>query len=229
MPGALGTSSTLRNEQCSIALASSSAVPNGNTLTLTLAMSFDASFAGSKNVFLYADSVGGTSSGWHDRGNWAVPSITTMVTADSVAPDHGNGNAQPFLLQYSNTAGAGDFVYAWVWFSESFGAAAGSCMIYYEPSADTIYLLNDAGTTRMRAAMASGVMLQNGQCGIDVSAATVTIGADTLTLNIPMTFTPAFAGVKNVYMYGAGAGGTSSGWQSRGVWTVPAMTSSILR
>jgi hypothetical protein len=36
-----------------------------------------------------------------------------------------------------------------------------------------------------------------------------------------LTFKPGFSGAKNIYMFAANAGGTSSGWQTRGTWTVP--------
>jgi hypothetical protein len=43
----------------------------------------------------------------------------------------------------------------------------------------------------------------------------------TLTLNLAMTFEPAYAGAQNIYMYAADVSGANSGWQSLGTWMVP--------
>jgi hypothetical protein len=47
------------------------------------------------------------------------------------------------------------------------------------------------------------------------------MNGNTLTLNLAMTFKPAFAGAKNIYMYGVDVSGPNSGWQQLGTWTVP--------
>jgi hypothetical protein len=39
-------------------------------------------------------------------------------------------------------------------------------------------------------------------------------------VNLPVTFTSAFTGTKNVFMFAAGSS-LNSGWQDRGNWTVP--------
>ena len=53
-----------------------------------------------------------------------------------------------------------------------------------------------------------------------VSASTATPAGNALTLSLPVTFAPAFAGAKNIYMYAATAT-ANSGWQDRGDWMVP--------
>jgi hypothetical protein len=42
----------------------------------------------------------------------------------------------------------------------------------------------------------------------------------TAAFQLPMTFSAAFAGAKNTYMY-AGGSTANSGWQTMGTWTVP--------
>jgi hypothetical protein len=49
----------------------------------------------------------------------------------------------------------------------------------------------------------------------------VAMSGTTLTLNLAVTFRPAFAGVKNIDMYAGNVGGMNSGWQTRGSWTAP--------
>ena len=76
--GTLGTAVTLQNNQCAIALGSSSVTLAGNTLTLKLAVTFKPAFAGSKDIHMYAY-AGTASSGWHDRGDWIVPGPTAPL------------------------------------------------------------------------------------------------------------------------------------------------------
>lgn len=73
MPGTPGSGEVLENRQCSITLNASSVSVSGTTLTLNLAMNFRSRFAGSRNIYMFAANVGGTNSGWQQRGSWIVP------------------------------------------------------------------------------------------------------------------------------------------------------------
>src|SRR5262249_5004148 len=147
--------------------------------------------------------VTGGKSAWQVHGNWTVPNLIPVVTADSVTPTSGAGPTQTFALQYSDSFGATDFSTTWVWFNETFAStAANSCMLYYDRPADTIYLLNDGAGTWMPGTPGTGSTLQNNQCRVDLSGSSVVLSGNTLTLNLAMTFKPPYAGAKNVYMYG---------------------------
>jgi hypothetical protein len=70
----LGSGTVLQNAQCKITLnGTTTATPSGQTLTLTLAVTFKAAFAGSKTVNLWAANPAGATSGWQARGLWIVP------------------------------------------------------------------------------------------------------------------------------------------------------------
>jgi hypothetical protein len=68
-----GASAMLRNSQCSLNVAATTVVRNGNMLMLNPAMSFRPTFAGAKNILMYAADVSGSNSGWYQRGAWTVP------------------------------------------------------------------------------------------------------------------------------------------------------------
>ena len=68
----IGTATTLQNSQCAVSVGASGKSDSGDTLTLTLAMTFKAPFSGVKNIFMYATN-GAQNSGWQDRGDWTVP------------------------------------------------------------------------------------------------------------------------------------------------------------
>jgi probable HAF family extracellular repeat protein len=223
--GAGGT--TLQNSQCAIDVGASSAVTSGNTLTFNLAMTFKPAFGGAKNVYMYAANRSGANSGWNDRGDWTVPVVTAVVTADSVTPASGSGTTQTFALQYSDTLGAADLSTTWVWFNATFSNnSSNSCMLYYNRAAGQINMLNDAGTTWMPGTLGSATTLQNNQCSINLGSSSVVLAGNTLTLNLAMTFKPAYAGAKNVYMY-ATNGTINSDWNDRGDWTVPVVNPGV--
>jgi Bacterial Ig-like domain (group 3)/FG-GAP-like repeat/FG-GAP repeat len=58
------------NGQCTLNAASSSVTMAGNDLTLNVALTFSDTFAGAKNVYLYAAGLSGKNSGWVESGTW---------------------------------------------------------------------------------------------------------------------------------------------------------------
>ena len=72
----------------------------------------------------------------------------------------------------------------------------------------------------MPATLGSATTLQNSQCSLNVATATVVPSGNTLTLNVTLTFKPAFTGAKNVYLHAVDVSGANSGWQQLGTWTV---------
>jgi hypothetical protein len=138
-----------------------------------------------------------------------------------VTPASGSGAVQTFALRYSDSAGFADLAATFVWFTTAIGSPANTCVAYYELATDRVYLANDAGSVWLSGQRGSATTLQNSQCAISLSAATVTAGANTLTLNLPVTFKPAFAGAKSIFMYASGISGPNSNWQIRGSWTAP--------
>jgi hypothetical protein len=92
-------------------------------------------------------------------------------------------------------------------------------MLYYSRATNVLNLLNDAGTAWTSMTVGAAGTLQNSQCSVDLSQTTGTPSGNNLTLSLPVTFKPAYAGAKQVWMFAAGGAG-SSGWQQRGSWTV---------
>jgi hypothetical protein len=72
-PIALPGSSSLQNSQCTINGTGSSVAASGNTLTLTLAITFNSSFAGNQVFYLAAVNHSAGNSGWQAVGSVTVP------------------------------------------------------------------------------------------------------------------------------------------------------------
>ncbi len=147
----------------------------------------------------------------------AVPTGNQPPQTVSVTPSSGSGlGPQQFQFLYSDPNGYADLASVYGRFSAT-ASEVGACSFRYDRASNYLYLYNDAGTAWL-GPVALGSQLNNSQCTL--SAGSTTPSGNNLTLNLTITFTASFAGAKNVYMQAVDAGGASSGWQVRGVWTV---------
>ena len=221
--GTIGTGS-LSNSQCSINLASSTAVTSGNNVTLSLAMSFTSSFAGTKNVYMRAKTDGGTSTGWLQRGTWtvAMPASGTPAVG-SVSPNNGHGRSATFVMQYSDSAGALDLQNVRVRFVNSAlnspGDGVGTCTVKYNPTTRVVSLMSNQGTEWRTGTLGSG-SLSNLQCTVNLATSSATVSGNNLTLRLAITFTQSFNGAKRIYTSAANVAGTSTGWVQRSTFLV---------
>jgi len=217
-----GAPGSLSNSQCTLNLGYSSAVNSGNDVIVTLNITFDASFAGTKNIYMLATSATGSSSGWKQRGTWTIgPDLVQVI---SLSPDFGSGASQAFTLHYSDLAGAGDLSIARVRFAYNSGDAAGTCSAWYDANAATIRLMNDAGAWGSPVPLGSGT-LSNSQCTLNLASSTATLSGPDLTLVLSIAFTPAFLGPKDIFMV-AGSKATAYAktvWLPMGWWWVGPM------
>jgi hypothetical protein len=213
IPGA----TTQQNSQCSINFAGSSAVLSGNTLRLDVAVTFKAGYTGAKNIYLYAATVGGLTTDWQQRGTWTVQEVSAM----SVTPGSGGGATEAFAAEYSGVAAVTDLAHVYLRFSTALTGPANVCMVRYEQASGLLTLRDDAGVWQAGAPISSETTQENSQCSIDFAGSTVVLSGNSLTLTVAVTFKPAYAGTKNIYLYAAMVGGATTDWQLRGTWTVP--------
>ena len=82
-PMPLPGSGTVGNSQCSVNASGSSVSWSGNTLTLTLAITFSEGFSGNKVLFLAAQGKSSGSTGWQALGTWGVPGSAVVGPAVS--------------------------------------------------------------------------------------------------------------------------------------------------
>ncbi len=219
-PGAVGT---LQNSQCSVDVGNSSASGSGNSLTLNLLMTFNSSFAGPQSTWMKADDNGGQTSGWQIPGSWSVPpAVNQPPSVLSVTPSSGSGSGpQTFSFVYSDPNGFTYLNTVQALFSAT-GSSSNSCWLRYVQAANSLYLMNDAGTS-WTGPMTPGAVgtLQNSQCSVDVGNSSASGSGNSLTLNLLMTFNSSFAGPQSTWMKADDNGGQTSGWQIPGSWSVP--------
>ena len=207
-------SGTQQNSQCVLNGGGSTVVLSGQTLTLNLALSFLPAFNGAKNVYLQA--VGNSASTtWQARGTWTIKFSAAAV---SVSPALGSGNAQTFAFAFSDEAGANDLTSVSVVFNGT-ALTAGACSVTYNRAGNVLSLLNDSGQLPPSGIAPGSGTQQNSQCVLNGAGSTVVLSGQTLSLNIALTFLPAFAGAKNTYMQ-ATSPFASTPWQPKGAWTI---------
>jgi hypothetical protein len=137
-----------------------------------------------------------------------------------VTPNSGSGASETFAFAFSDAAGAADISAAQIGINTSMSGSS-SCWMYYAASTNEIYLANNAGSfaTAGLTVGTSGT-LSNSQCTVNVGSSSASLSGNTLTLNLALSFTPAFAGTKNIYMYVQNAT-QSNGFTQEGTWTAP--------
>ena len=213
----IGSSSSLKNSQCSIGATSVIATPLSTTVNVEVA--FASGFAGRKNIYMYgADTSGFVNSGWTQRGTYLVSADTPPVpSADSVSPTGGSRAIGTFTFIFSDTQDAANLTVAGMLFSARLDFQ-NSCYVVYNRSQGTLQLEWDDLMGADSKPVGSSLPLQNSQCAIGATSLSSVGRSTAITMDI--TFTGAFAGPKNIYMYGAdGDGSTNTGWIQKGTWT----------
>ncbi|MGA3025910.1 MAG: hypothetical protein ABSF98_14165 [Bryobacteraceae bacterium] len=212
-----GVAGTLSNSQCSVNAGSSSVSGSVDTLSLDVAVTFIVPFVGVKNVYGYAADDGGLNSGWQTLGTWTAAS-PVAPTAVSVTPNSGTGTSGSFTFKFSSVNGYGYLKTTYMLLNATLSSVNG-CKLEYQQSTNHLYLYNDSGSA-ITGPVTPGVAgtLSNGQCSVNAGSSSVSGSVDTLSLDLAVSFTVPFAGVKNVYGYAADDGGLNSGWQTLGTW-----------
>jgi len=214
-PIAIGQSATLTNSQCTVSASGSSWSGNGNSLTLTVALTFLPAFAGAKCFYVEVYD-GALDSGWSQLGTYTV---TNVQLAAALTPNAATGASQTFSITYTDTRGSAAIQSSLILVNNPLAAANG-CYVYFGPSANSLYLTNNAGTAwQGPVTIGQSATLANSQCSLSASGSSASTGGNTLTLNLALTFLPAFAGSKGVYVE-VNDGVVDTGWLQLGSFTV---------
>jgi hypothetical protein len=214
-PGAAGTAF---NSQCTLNAGTSSVSTAGNSLTLTVALSFSSTFLNAKGVYLYAAGIDGQNSGWVQEGTWTPANGPPAVV--SLSPVSGMGNSVALTAVYSDASGMADMNQVLLLLNTGVGNAS-ACEVFYNPQSNQLSLSNDAGTGWLASALTPGGngTLSNSQCTVNAGSSSATVAGNNLTLGVSLNFSSTFVNPKNVYLYAAGLSGQNSGWVQKGMWT----------
>ena len=219
-PAVVGSGGGLSNSQCTLHVGSSSVEAAGDTLTLEAALTFSSSFSGPKTIFMNAWDEDGLSSEWQARGTW-TPWTTPQnypPQAVSVTPSSGKGASQVFKLLYSDPDGSANITSAETLVNGGLAQANG-CYVRYVAAAKSLWLRNDSDTAWTGpAVLGSTSTLTNSSCTVNAKNSAAVAAGTTLALDLALAFTPAFTGIKNIYLFAVDANSANTGWQQRGTW-----------
>jgi len=217
----LGSSGSVGNGQCTVMGTGSSAVGSGNTLTLTLNMSFSSSFAGNKIMYMAARDNAQGNSGWQALGTWNVPGAVTFPSVGGLTPSNGSGSSQIFTFTFMDTKGYQDLGVQNVLINNSLDGR-NACYLAYVRSTNVLYLVNDPGTALLPGLTLPGTgSISNSQCTVMGDGSSVSGNGNTLTLVLNVSFAPAFDGNRVIWMAARDStDANNSGWQAMGTWTV---------
>jgi hypothetical protein len=143
----------------------------------------------------------------------------------SVEPASGSGLDQTLTFRFTDAAGSSDINVVDVLINSELDGQ-NACYIAYVPSANTVYLVDDAGDAGGPYAGSmvlngGGGSIKNSQCQINNTGSAATSTGTTVVLTLNVTFEAAFAGNQIMHMAQVSTGGYTAGWQRVGVWNVP--------
>jgi len=229
LPGVVGIplteGGTLTNNFCTLDITKSSAVINGTTMTVTVAMTFNSSFSGELATFMQAFDVTGAFTGMTQFGNWVVDAGARKPGpyVVSMSPTSGAGSSATLSFTTGDTKGIGDLAFVTMLIAPDIVGSL-PCQAYYFPYSDTINLVNDSSTAMVST---NGIVpgtagtLSNSRCSINARAASSSQSVDTVTVTLPITFNAStFGGPKNIYLNAFDDFGNLSHWVTSGTWTV---------
>jgi sugar lactone lactonase YvrE len=97
-----------------------------------------------------------------------------------------------------------------------------ACYLAFSRPANTLYLVNDAGSGLLPgAALNASGRTENSQCVVTWGAPAVAGSGNRLSLTLTLAFKPVFAGNKIIYLAARDVAENNSGWQPLGVWQAP--------
>jgi hypothetical protein len=229
LPGIMGLTinqpGSLSNSHCTLNVGQSSVQISGNTLAVTASMTFNSGFKGQLATFMQGFDVHGAYTGMTQFGNWVAASGPQAPGPYVVgmSPTSGAGSSTTITFTAGDTSGVSALSFVTMLIS-SVIVGGTSCQVFYFPAANTLNLVNDAGTAMVSAngiTPGAAGTLANSRCSINTGGASKSVSGNNVTVSLPMTFnTPTFSGTRNIYVNAFDNYGNLSHWVTGGTWMV---------
>jgi hypothetical protein len=187
-------------------------------MTVSVPVTFKQAIGPVLGTFLQAQDVNGLWTGMTQFGNWVLPGAPPVRPGPAIAsilPTTATGSAVNYTITATHPNGPGALTQVHLLLSDKIVGGT-PCQAIYFPGTNTVNLINDAGTALVSPTgviPGSGVLLANSRCGVNVSGVVVTGTANSVSVTMPMIFTPAFfGGLRNVYGIAFDNAGLTSHW-----------------
>src|SRR5437764_15493036 len=92
------------------------------------------------------------------------------------------------------------------------------CFIFYAQASNVFYLLNDSATAFSGLVAGSATSVSNSQCTLHGTGSGGVASGSNLVVTYNLTFSPGFAGTKQIYMQAADDYSTIEVWHQIGTW-----------
>jgi hypothetical protein len=143
----------------------------------------------------------------------------TPVTL-SVTPPSESEEPAIFLATYRHPSGFGQLESAQ--FLMTNGGGKHACWVQYRPESNALWLMKDSQEGQLGPVTPGEKQsVENSQCVLHGIGSSVSSGGTDLAVRIALTFKPAFAGERGLYLLAEDAAGHVANWQLYGNWRVP--------
>ena len=195
-----GASAIAENSQCALSGSGSFASGTDGNLTVAVALGFKAPFAGVRTIYgITENSFFPT--GWQALGSFTITQTPSVV---SVNPSQGTGLNQKFSFVYSNPLGSSDFDWVGADFSLEGSTWVHTCAFYSFAPFNVLGLWDDEGANVNWLWAGSGLEVHNTVCTIKDTGSFGWLQGNIANLEVSVSFNPAAAGTRNIYVYGSG-------------------------
>ena len=132
-----------------------------------------------------------------------------------------SGTSQTYTVQFSDIAGFQDLGVLNLLINNVLDGRH-ACYVGYSNPENTVYLVNDSGDGLSQALVLNGSgSISNSQCTVNGAGSFASGVGNGLALTLNMSFTPAFAGNKVVYIAARNIAEDNSGWNTMGAHNIP--------
>ena len=224
-----GAAGTVETESAILNCATTTATSSGNNLTIAWKVQLKPVMAGKKcNLYMNAYDAAGGTSGWVDKGDYSVNAPPTLT---SVSPSSGfvqAGAWKTFTCVYSDLNGASDLTMCKLVVNNAISGSGGAYLTYNRATGK-LYMNNNASTQIGGLVKGLTGTIETESAILDCGATTATTSGNNLTIAWRVQCKPVMAGKScNLYMTASDVSGSSSGWLSKGTYSISAPTASSL-
>lgn len=222
-PLVLGGAGSVSNSQCTILAGGSAATISGNTLTLTLNVTFTPNFMGNKVVYIAGRSLTEASSGWRTAGVAVVPeSLVAFPRSVDATPAAGESSAAVLSFSYQDLSNTDNIQTVWALANAALDGARACYVAYFKPG-NLLFLIPDNGDGNAAQSIPlSGVnSIENSQCRVSAEGSSATSVGNTLSLSLNIQFKTGFGPSVGIWTAANTLAGLTSPWKVVGARRVP--------
>jgi len=198
---------------------------SGNTMTMTVPVTFKGALTPMMGTFLQALDVKGNWTGMTQFGNWAPPTFTARpgISIVNTASSTNAGSYAVYSVTAAHTSGSSAIAMITLLLGTRI-SDPNPCQPLYLPGANVLNLVNDSGSG---LASPTGITpgtpgsIANSRCSINTGLASRVLSGSNVTVTIPLNLKPAtFGGAKTVYVNAFDGFGELTHWVQGGTLNV---------